>query len=43
LNVPANELGVAVLTLDEGAKILSANKTCSSMFGWEGRRWSART
>jgi chromosome segregation ATPase/CheY-like chemotaxis protein len=36
LNLPANEHGVAVLTLDEGARILSANKTCTSMFGWEG-------
>jgi chromosome segregation ATPase len=36
LNVPATERGVAVLTLDESAKILSANKTCTGMFGWEG-------
>jgi len=36
LNVPATEHGVAVLTLDESAKILSANKKCTSMFGWEG-------
>lgn len=36
LGVPSTEHGVAVLTLDESAKILSANKTCASMFGWEG-------
>ena len=36
LNVPATEHGVSVLTLDESAKILSANKKCTSMFGWEG-------
>jgi hypothetical protein len=36
LNVPATEHGVAVLTLDESARILSANKTCAGMFGWDG-------
>ncbi len=36
INAPTTEHGVAVLTLDEGAKILSANKTCTNMFGWEG-------
>lgn len=36
IEVAATEHGVAVLTLDENARILSANKTCASMFGWEG-------
>jgi len=36
INTPATDPGVAVLTLDEGARILSANKTCTNMFGWEG-------
>jgi chromosome segregation ATPase/CheY-like chemotaxis protein len=36
IGAPATEVGVAVLTLDEAAKILSANKNCTTLFGWEG-------
>jgi PAS domain S-box-containing protein len=36
IGAPATEVGVAVLTLDEAARILSANKNCTTLFGWEG-------
>ena len=33
---PVSSHRVAVLTLDQAAKILSVNETCATMFGWEG-------